>query len=67
MIYDLYLINDSRLKIDKNWSRDVFSGSGLGEKGVEWVISSSNGLIWRHLTVGLDSVLKAVEFPAGIT
>jgi hypothetical protein len=45
----------------------VFSSSGFGEESVEGVISSSDGLIGRHLTVRLDSVLKAEKFPAGVT
>ncbi len=45
----------------------MFAGSGLGEEGVEGVVTSSDGLVTGHLTVGLDSVLEAEELPAGVT
>jgi len=61
------LVNDGRLKIEENGTRDVFSSTGLGEKGVEGIITSTNGLIRGHLTVRLDSVFEAVQFPTGVT
>jgi len=61
------LIDDSRLQIDKNGTGDVFASSGLREKGVERIITSSDSLIGRHLSIGLDTVLEAVELPAGVT
>jgi hypothetical protein len=61
------LIDDGRLQIDVNGTGNVLSSTGLREKGVESIISSSDGLVRRHLTVRLDSVLKAVQFPASIT
>jgi len=44
----------------------VFASSSLAEERVERVISSSNGLVTRHLTIRLDAVLQTVQFPAGI-
>ena len=41
--------------------------TSLREEGVEWIISSTNGLVWWHLTIRLDSMFKAVELPASIT
>ena len=38
----------------------MFSGSGFGEEGVERVIGATNGLVRRHLAVGLDAMLKAI-------
>ena len=61
------LIDDGGLKIQEDGPGDVLSSSGLAEEGVEGVISTSDGLVRGHLTVGLDTVLQAVEFPAGIT
>ena len=61
------LIDDSWLKIEENASWDVLSSSGFGEKGVESIITSSNGLVGRHLAVRLDTVLEAVQLPASIT
>jgi hypothetical protein len=45
----------------------VLSSSGLREEGVERVITTSDGLVRRHLTIRLDSMLKAVQLPTGIT
>jgi len=45
----------------------VFSGTGFTEEGVESIISSSDGLVRWHLAVGLDTVFKAEQFPAGVT
>jgi hypothetical protein len=45
----------------------VLASTSLGEEGVEGIITISNGLIRGHLTIRLDSVLQAIELPAGIT
>jgi len=45
----------------------VFTGTGFREESVEGIISSSDGFVGWHLTVGLDTVFKAEEFPASIT
>ncbi|MDF5361655.1 hypothetical protein P3687_25370, partial [Vibrio parahaemolyticus] len=37
------------------------------EKCVEGVVSSANGLVTRHLSIGLNAVFKAIEFPAGVS
>lgn len=60
-------INNGWFEIQKDGSWDVFSGSGFREESVEGIISSSDGLVRGHLTVGLDSVLEAEEFPTGVT
>jgi len=60
-------IADTRLKIDEDGTRNVLAGTGLGEEGVEGIITATDGLVGRHLSVRLDAVLKAVELPAGIT
>jgi len=60
-------INDGGFKIEEDSSGDVLSGSGFREESVEGIISSSDGLIRGHLTIRLDSVLKAEKFPAGVT
>jgi len=61
------LVNDGGFKIKEDTSGDVFAGTGLREEGVEGIISSTNGFVGGHLTVGLDSVLKAEKFPTGVT
>ena len=41
--------------------------TGLGEEGVESVITPTDGLVRGHLPVGLDAMLQAVELPARVT
>jgi len=60
-------IDNSWLEVDEHASWDVLSGTSFGEKGVERVITTSNGLVGWHLTIWGNSVLEAVEFPAGVT
>ena len=62
-----HLINNSWFQIKEYSSWDVLSCSGFREEGVESIITTSDGLIRGHLTVRLDSVLKAEKFPAGVT
>lgn len=45
----------------------MFAGAGLAEEGVERVITTADGLVGRHLTVGLDAMLETVQLPAGVT
>jgi len=61
------LIKRSRFEIDKHSSRHVFASTSLGEKGVERVIATTDGFVGRHLAIGLDAVLQAVELPAAVT
>jgi hypothetical protein len=61
------LVKWSRLKIKEDSTRDVFAGTSLGEKGVEGVITATDGLVGRHLTIRLDTVLETVELPATVT
>ena len=62
-----HFVNNSWLQVKEHSSRNVFPGSSLTEERVEGVITTSDGLVRRHLTIRLDTVLQAVEFPAGIT
>ena len=61
------LIDNGGLKIEEDGSGDVLTGTSLGEEGVESVVTTTDGLIGWHLTVGLDTVLEAEELPAGVT
>jgi hypothetical protein len=61
------LVTDTRLKIDEDGTRDVLASTSLGKEGVEGVITTTDGLVGRHLAIRLDAVLKAVELPAGVT
>ena len=60
-------INHSGFEIEEDATGDVFSSSGFGEEGVEGIITTTNGFVRGHLTIGLDTVFKAEEFPAGVT
>jgi len=61
------LVDDGGLEIDKDGSGDVLACTSLGEKGVEGVVATADGLVRGHLAVWLDAVLEAVELPASIT
>jgi hypothetical protein len=45
----------------------VLSGTSLTEESVEGIVTTSNGFVRWHLTVWLNSVLKAEKLPAGVT
>jgi hypothetical protein len=61
------LIAHSRLKVDKDTTRNVLTSTGLREERVEGVITTTDGLVGRHLTIRLNAVLEAVQLPATIT
>ena len=58
-------IDDSRLKINKDSPGHVLAGPSLGKEGLEGVIPE--GLVAGHAAVGLDTMLEAVQLPAGVT
>jgi hypothetical protein len=60
------LIDNSWLQIDEDSTWNVFAGSSLTEESVERVITTSNSLVTGHLTIGLNTVLQAVQLPAGV-
>jgi hypothetical protein len=60
-------IDDSWFEIEEDGSWDVLSGTSFREKGVEGIITTSDGLVRWHLTIRLDTVFKAEEFPASVT
>ena len=61
------LIDDGGFEIKEDGSGDVLSGASLTEEGIEGIITSSDSFVGGHLSVGLDSVLKTEQFPAGVT
>ena len=61
------LTDDSGLQINEDGSWHVFAGAGLAEEGVERVVTTSDGLVAGHLAIRLDSVLQAVQLPAGVS
>jgi len=60
-------IDNGWLEIKEDGSWNVLSSTSLGEEGVEGIITTTDGFVGWHLTVWLDSVLKAEEFPTGVT
>ena len=44
----------------------MLAGSRLTEEGVEGVVTSPDGLVTGHLPIGLDTMFKTVQLPAGI-
>jgi hypothetical protein len=61
------LIDDSGFQINKDSPGDMLATASLGKESVEGIISASKGLVRWHLAIRLDSMLKAVELPAGVT
>ena len=61
------LIDNGWLEIEEDGSWDVLTSTGLGEEGVESVVTTTDGFVGWHLTVWLDTVLEAEELPAGVT
>ena len=61
------LIDNGWFEIEEDSSWNVLTGTSFGEEGVESVITTTDGFVGWHLTVRLDSVLKAEKFPASVT
>jgi hypothetical protein len=61
------LIDNGGLEIEEDGSGDVLASTSLGEEGVESIITTTDSLIGRHLTIRLNTVLEAEELPAGVT
>jgi len=61
------LIAHTGLKIDVHGTGNVLASTSLREEGVEGIITSTDGLVGGHLTIGLDAVLEAVKLPAGVS
>jgi hypothetical protein len=55
------------LKIDVLCTWPVLSRTSLRDKGVESIVTASDGLVGWHLTIRLDTVLETVELPATVT
>ena len=58
--------DDGRLEVDEDRAGHVLAGAGLGEEGVEGVVTAANRLVGGHLAIGLDAVLEAEELPARV-
>ena len=60
-------IDDGWFQVEEDSSWDVLAGTSFREESVESIISSSDGLVRWHLTIRLDTVFQAEEFPTGVT
>ena len=54
------------LEVDEDSSRDVLASASFAEEGVERVITTSDRLVTRHLSVRLDAMLQTIQLPACI-
>ena len=61
------LINHGGLKVYKHGPRHMLARPGLGKEGVVGVVLAASRLIRGHGAIGTDTVLEAVELPAGVT
>merc|ERR1719422_287602 len=61
-----HLIHHSWLQVDENSTGHVLACPGLAEEGVESVVAASNGLVTWHLSVRLNAMLQAEQFPTRI-
>lgn len=61
------LTNDGWFQINENCTGNVFSCTGFTEERVEWIITTTDGFIGRHLTIRLNSMFKTVKFPASVS
>ena len=56
----------SGLQVHKHCSGHMLASSGFTEECVEGVVPATDGFVAWHLTVRLNTMFKAVQFPAGI-
>merc|ERR1712127_887495 len=61
------LVDHGGLEIEVDGAWHVLASAGLGEEGVERVVTATDGLVGRHLAIRLDAVLEAVKLPATVT
>ena len=59
--------NNAWFQVNEHSSRDVLSSAGFTEESVEGIVSTADGLVTGHLTVGLDSMLQTVQFPTTVS
>ena len=61
------LINHGGLQVYKHGPGHVLARPGLGKEGVVGVVLAARRLIRGHGTIGANTVLEAVQLPAGVT
>ena len=60
-------VTDGWFQINVDGTRDVLSGRSLAEKGIESVSGNTRSSITGHHTIGPNTMLQAVQFPAAVT
>ena len=60
------LTDHGGLEVDEDGPGHVLAVGRLRVEGVEGVALAADGGVRRHLAVGLDAVLQAVQLPAGV-
>ena len=45
------LVDHGGLQVDEDGTGDVLTGTGLGEEGVEGIVTTADGLVGRHLPI----------------
>ena len=61
------LVDHGGLQIEEDATGNVLASASLGEKGVESIVATADGLVRGHLSIRLDSVLEAVQLPARVS
>merc|ERR1719215_1777899 len=61
-----HFIHDRRLEVHHHATGNVLPSACLREEGVEGVISAANGLVARHLAIGLNAMFQAEQLPASV-
>jgi len=61
------LIDYGWFQVDEDSTWYVLAGSSLTEEGVEGIITTPDGLVTWHLTIRLNTMFKAIKFPASVT
>lgn len=57
---------DCWFQIDEYSARYMLASTSFTEEGIKRIVATSNRLIWGHLPVRLDAMLKTVKFPTGV-
>ena len=65
--YFIYLVNHRGLEVHKHGPGHVLAPGGLGEEGVEGVVSDPVAVVLRHGAVRVNTVLQAVQLPWKMT
>ena len=63
ILWVIYLVNYSRLEVHEHGPGHVLASGGLGEEGIEGVVSNPVAVIIGHGAVRVDPVLQAVQLP----